>query len=698
VQRPILRGLIVLAAVAAALALLAAAQGGTFPGSNGQLAFACGTSLCTINPDGTARATLIANATDPSWSGDGSQIAYTDAASGTPGISVAEDDGSLPASLGAGANATQPSFSFDGDSVAYTKTGDIFTINSDTTGNELDLTNSVAAEADPAFSPDGSKIAFARNDGVTGYDLWIMNANGTSPFQVTTALGDERSTSWSPDGSKLVYTSAGELFTVPAALSSAPTGLHVPGTDPAFSPDGSKIAYITGGNLAIVNSNGTSTQTIDAVAGDAQPDWQQAAPGTGPPRNISYPTINLQSGDSQPVLGHFLTAGVGTWDGAFFITYKYQWKRCDAGDPLNGTCVDIPFATSSFYTPGSDDAGKRLRVQVTATNSQGTASQNSESSAPVIATAAHLSITPQILGGNTVDSTMSLTDGTWLGSPPFTFTYSWRRCNPVGDLESCVQIPGATTSTYTPTLADIGFSIRVWITGTNIAGTDTGITNHTYPVVDKQHFSPSAAARPTVAGKLALGRQLTANIGTYEGDAPIKTTFVWQRCDATGTHCRTIPTAKKVVYTPTAADIGYTLRISVTATNAYGTMAVQSTPTDPIAQTPPNIRGRRIVGTSKTEYLAGGGHDDTIFGLGGNDTLLGGAGDDVIYGGAGNDIITGGAGADRLYGGPGSDTIYAVDDERDIIDCGPGNDRAVVDAVDKAVNCEVVVTSSPTTP
>ena len=522
-----------------------------------------------------------------------------------------------------------------------------------------------------------------------------MNADGSSPFQVTSALGDERSPSWNPNGSALVYTSGGELFTVPASLLSSPTDLHVPGTDPAYSPDGAKIAYIPAAISPSSTRMARARRRSTTNAGDAQPDWQEAAPGNGPPRNISYPTINLQSGDSQPVLGHFLTASVGTWDGAFFITYTYQWKRCDAADPLNGTCVNIPGATSSFYTPVTADTGKRLRVQVTATNSQGSAAQNSESSAPVIAVAVHLSVTPQILGGNTVDSQMSLTAGTWLGSPPITFTYSWRRCNPVGDFASCVQIPGATDSTYTPTVADIGFSIRVWIVGTNVAGSDTGITNHTYPVVDKQHFSPSADTSPAIGGTVSLGRQLTANIGTYEGDTPIQTSFVWQRCDATGTHCRTIASAKKVVYTPTEADIGYTLRITVTATNAYGKMTAQSDPTDPISAMPPHVRGRRIVGTSKSEYLAGGGHDDTIFGLGGNDTLLGGAGDDVIYGGAGNDIITGGAGADRLYGGPGSDTIYAVDNERDIVDCGPGNDRAVVDAVDKTVNCEVVVTSSP---
>jgi hypothetical protein len=260
-------------------------------------------------------------------------------------------------------------------------------------------------------------------------------------------------------------------------------------------------------------------------------------------------------------------------------------------------------------------------------------------------------------------------------------------------LATCVEIAGANTSGYTPTVQDIGFSIRVWITGTNVAGSDLAITNHTFPIVDKQHFSPSVVTAPSVAGTLTTGRQLTADIGTYKGDLPIKTTFVWERCDATGASCHAVPRAKKVVYFPSAADVGYTLRVAVTATNTYGKSIALSAPTDPVSAAPPHIRGRRIVGTSKDEYFAGGGHDDTIFGLGGNDTLLGGAGDDRIYGGSGRDVITGGAGADRLYGGPGSDTIFAADGERDTIDCGPGNDRAVVDSVDKTINCEVVVTS-----
>ena len=291
---------------------------------------------------------------------------------------------------------------------------------------------------------------------------------------------------------------------------------------------------------------------------------------------------------------------------------------------------------------------------MTASNSLGTASQNSEVSAVVIAIAPKLRVTPQISSDSpVVDSPLSLVGAVWDGSTPLAFTYSWRRCNPVGDFASCVEIPGATLATYTPTVQDIGFSLRVWLTAANPQGTDTGITNHTFPVVDKQHFAPSAQTSPTVAGTAGLGRQLTANIGGYSGDAPVKTSFTWQRCDATGGACHAIAGAKKVVYFPTGADVGYTLRIAVTAVNAYGNLVVQSDPTEAIAGVPPHRRGRHIVGNARNEYLAGGGNDDVILGMGGNDTIPGGAGDDRLLGGAGNDVITGGSGADRLFGGSG---------------------------------------------
>jgi Ca2+-binding RTX toxin-like protein len=414
-------------------------------------------------------------------------------------------------------------------------------------------------------------------------------------------------------------------------------------------------------------------------------------PGSGP-KNTSYPVITLASGDSSPVVGHAMFASTGTWTGTFPITYAYQWKRCDPNDPVNGTCAAIPGANSSTYTPVPQDSGWRIRVAVQASNSDGRTTQNSEVTAVTVTLAPRATATPPITPGGTnqVDQPLSVATGTWAGSTPIAYTYSWRRCDPVGDLDSCVPIQGATSSSYTPTVADIGFSLRVWITGSNTAGSDTAITNHTFPIVDKPHFAPTATTQPTIAGVALPGRQLTADIGAYSGDAPIATPFQWFRCDAIGDNCHEIPGATKVVYFPGAADVGYTLRIYVFASNTYGKLVAKSEPTDAVAANPPHVRGKRIVGTNKADYLAGTGHDDVIIGLAGNDTITGGAGDDKLYGGPGNDVITGGAGADQIFGGRGSDTIHAADGERDVVDCGPGNDHAIVDKVDVVSNCEVV--------
>ncbi|HET8528758.1 MAG TPA: hypothetical protein VFL60_07600 [Gaiellaceae bacterium] len=687
-----------LTAALAALVVLSGAGAGTFPDANGLLAYTCGTHVCTIRADGGGSTPNLVAGTDPSWSPDGTQLAYVDPANG---IMVADANGANAHALGAGATSTQPTFSADGLRVAFAKAGDLWSILASGNGGETQLTSTAAVEADPAWSPDGSEIAFARDDGATGYDIWTLDTTTLTATQLTSSAGDERNPTWSPSGLTIVYSgSNGDLFAVSDGGGTA-TDLGRPGAQPAYAPDGTSIALVDGGQLKtmVAQQNGTVTP-VPSTSGATDPDWQPVAPPqspppvtSGPPVNTAYPTINLGFGDSAPFVGHFLTSSVGTWNGSFPISYTYQWKRCDPSDPVNGTCVDIAGATSSFYTPAAADYGMRLRVAVTATNSQGSATQNSEVTAPVQAAAARNTATPQITPGGTnqVEQELDLTAGTWTGSAPIAFTYSWRRCDPVGDLSSCVPIPGATDSSYTPTTADIGFSLRVWITGSNVAGSDTTITNHTFPIVDKPHFAPSVGVAASITGAAFPGRQLTASVGTFVGDTPIATTFRWYRCDATGAACHVILKATKIVYFPTVADVGFTLRLFVAASNSYGKMTELSDPTDAIAANPPHVKGRRIVDTNRGHYLAGGGHDDVIFGRGGNDTILGGSGDDRLYGGRGNDVITGGAGADRIYGGPGSDTIDAADGERDFVDCGPGNDHVIADLVDVvSKSCELV--------
>src|SRR6476646_7908051 len=101
-----------------------------------------------------------------------------------------------------------------------------------------------------------------------------------------------------------------------------------------------------------------------------------------------------------------------------------------------------------------------------------------------------------------------------------------------------------------------------------------------------------------------------------------------------------------------------------------------------------------------TSALASGGGSpgdaNVIRGGRGDDVLRGGAGDDRLSGGSGNDRLSDDRGSDRMSGGAGDDRINARDarrthDRRDVVDCGAGDDTALVDSDDVVRHCEHVL-------
>jgi Ca2+-binding RTX toxin-like protein len=120
--------------------------------------------------------------------------------------------------------------------------------------------------------------------------------------------------------------------------------------------------------------------------------------------------------------------------------------------------------------------------------------------------------------------------------------------------------------------------------------------------------------------------------------------------------------------------------------------------------------------TDGASSLSGLGGNDVLKGGDSPDAIDGGAGDDDLDGGNGNDTITGGPGKDTIMGDAvagqcsvvgyfgsckapwGNDTINARDGEADNVDCGPGTDTAVVDAIDVVANCETVDKGAPAAP
>ncbi len=99
-----------------------------------------------------------------------------------------------------------------------------------------------------------------------------------------------------------------------------------------------------------------------------------------------------------------------------------------------------------------------------------------------------------------------------------------------------------------------------------------------------------------------------------------------------------------------------------------------------------------LFGGNGNDVLNAGSDNDRITGGPDDDVLRGAAGDDFLRGTAGDDRLSGGSGVDVITGGRGDDVITSIDDQADRVSCGPGDDRARVDEMDRvAGNCERAV-------
>lgn len=333
---------------------------------------------------------------------------------------------------------------------------------------------------------------------------------------------------------------------------------------------------------------------VGARASEALLPLGASAAQQTPPVNVTPPHITgaLRAGKRE-------RAGSGAWTGRP-SAYEYSWKRCGPAG-----CRAIAGATGATYTLREADVGRALQVEVVAINRAGR-SAPALSSATADVAGSHgprpVNVAAPALSGRTQPGQqLGASSGAW-SNAPVSFEYEWQRCDARGP--TCSAIAGAGAATYTVSEADLGSTLRVAVIAVNAAGESepalsapTALVSSTAP--------PENLVPPAVSGAAQTGAQLSASPGKWAG-APASFSYKWKRCDARAIKCRGIFSAKGPKYTLTRADIGKTLRVTVTASNRAGRSApaisaasavvIEPGGEPPAEVTAPTIAGSALVG------------------------------------------------------------------------------------------------------
>jgi hypothetical protein len=175
----------------------------------------------------------------------------------------------------------QPKWSPDGSKIAFMSGRDgnleIYTMNADG-GAQTRITNNPLADGFPVWSHDGTKIAFVRGnlDNPSTFEIFVMNADGGNQIQLTHDSVIDGVPSWSPDNTKIVFMSGGssvfdpnsfEIFVMNADGSNRTrlTNNTIVDGQPSYSPDGTRILFASGDALSpngieifLMNADGSS--------------------------------------------------------------------------------------------------------------------------------------------------------------------------------------------------------------------------------------------------------------------------------------------------------------------------------------------------------------------------------------------------------------------------------------------------------
>ena len=540
---------------------------------------------------------------------------------------VANADGSGVRRLTTTGRESAPAWSPDGTRIAFVSSRDgaglrreLYVMNADGTRarrltDDADQLVQSFLGGSPAWSPDGTRIAFVkrgREARFGGADVWVADADGSDAHRVTADAADEQSVQWA-SSTHLIYAVAGEIRSV-AAAGGRPR-LLVNGLWPALSPDRTRLAYVENGNA------GRPTVHVSSASGESR-------------RALTTPRVDsvgqlAWSPDGSRIVS---VAAVHEWVDRFRTqTFSQLWLTdVEAGTSRRITGYDGPavieagHATSPLWWPG----GERLFYQ---------------------------------------DRSLSVIEADGDCDRPYTAIGAasvpvWRPgARPAAAALRCVDLwtRAAVAVSEVGRGRPLRFSVTIRNVGNELA---SQVRLRVAPPVDARVTSAS-----TSRGRCELVTDgAVCSIGTIEARNEALVTLMVLR-DRPGL----------VRISALASSVEPDVQQWNDGAEQYGSMSVCG-----------------IVGTWGNDVLRGTARGELICARPGRDRIDGRGGNDRIEAGSGADLVFGGGGRDVILAGGGGDVIRMRDGERDVVACGTERDTVVADRADSvARDCEQVTRS-----
>jgi hypothetical protein len=323
-----------------------------------------------------------------------------------------------------------------------------------------------------------------------------------------------------------------------------------------------------------VNVNGTSISNSTATGYSA------------PLYNVQLPVTR-----GYLVVGQVLDASDGVWSSSYTTNLSYRWQRV-----CSGSTSTISGALTPTYTIVEDDIGCSVLVQVTGSTLLGSAVAVSPSRGLV--TIVGNTATPVVSGALRVGGTLSVTSGTWVGSP--NLTYRWQSST---DGNIWDTISGATSSTYVLNAAQAGSYIRAQVLGSKSSAASVAYvivaTTTSTAVVPALSITNSVA--PAVTGSWTEGTTLSASNGSWSTSGTF--TYQWQSSSDNSTWAD-IASATLATFVLTSSQASKYVRVKVYNSTSNGDGIAYSVPRfkvgSPYNTALPTISGTLRIGSTQT--------------------------------------------------------------------------------------------------